>query len=700
MRDYSISSHEDLARLIANISIDLINVDDEEIDGKISDVLTVVSRTVDFDFCGIFHFSMDGGRVFRTHVLNGTSGIPGFGEIHGYEKRGDNWLFQKVHDLANGSEGIGIGMLVPEIPQERHLLEIMGLGYGFMIPLVGRDGPFGFLSCGTVQKREPLSQVEGAFLKIVAKMIANVLEHRKASDSLENSERKMQRIIERLSDDYFFYRHDTNGIFTQVSDSVKNVLGYDPGEFLGPVTKYLTDSPINKKAEKSTQLSIRGIRQAPYEVEVICKNGEIVTLEVQEISIEHEDGKVVAVEGIAHDITRRKQYEELIRRQNEDLERKVKERTARLDKINRQLTRKIAQYEAAREKIDSLVNELEIILDSVPAAIFYKDTRHRFLRVNKAFSDFFGKKKEALKGATYFDLGFGVYSAEEFTREDELIMKTGRAKHQTVTKVVVNNVPKWLVIDKIPYRDINGKIIGIIGFALDVSDFKNAEALIFSLNKRLTEAEEIERLRISRYLHDTVAQNLSSALIDCNILLDEYAGKYPEIMPRFEELSRTLRKSVEQIRHLSYDLRPPHFEKMGITHAIYSFCQEFREKYGIEVDFLSAGVEETEPDFTLQINLYRIVQEALNNIRKHAGAKHVKVRLVASHPHIILRVEDDGEGFQIPESFDELLSRKCMGLQGMQERARLLGGEIQIQSQQGTGTKILVKVPINPEKAG
>ena len=499
-----------------------------------------------------------------------------------------------------------------------------------------------------------------------------------------------------MSDDYFFYRHDTNGIFTQVSDSVRNVLGYEPEEFLGPIGMYLTDSPVNKEAEKATQLSIKGIRQAPYEVEVIRKDGEIVTLEVQEISIEHEDGKVVAVEGIAHDITKRKRYEEIIRRQNEELEEKVRERTARLDRINRQLNRKIAQYEAAQKKIDSLVNELEIILDSVPAAIFYKDTQHRFLRVNKAFSDFFGKDKEKLQGATYFDLGFGLYSAEEFTREDELIMKTGQAKRQTVSKVVVNNMPKWLVIDKIPYHDINGKIIGIIGFALDISDFKNAEALIFSLNKRLAEAEEIERLRISRYLHDTVAQNLSSALIDCNILLDEHADKLPEITSRFEELSRILRRSVEQIRHLSYDLRPPHFEKMGITNALYSFCQEFREQCGIEIDFLSAGVEETKPDFTLQINLYRIVQEALNNIRKHAKAKHVKIRLVASYPDIILRVEDDGKGFQVPESFDEFLSRKCMGLQGMQERARLLRGNFQVQSQRDKGTKILVKIPINP----
>ena len=150
---------------------------------------------------------------------------------------------------------------------------------------------------------------------------------------------------------------------------------------------------------------------------------------------------------------------------------------------------------------------------------------------------------------------------------------------------------------------------------------------------------------------------------------------------------------MEQIRHLSYDLRPPHFEKMGITNAIYSFCQEFRTKYQIDVDFLSAGVEEIEPDFNLQINLYRIVQEGLNNIRKHASAKKVKIRLVASHPDIILRIEDDGKGFQVPTSFDTFLSRKCMGLQGMKERVQFFRGEFRVNSKPGYGTKIFVRLP-------
>jgi PAS domain S-box-containing protein len=689
----SLITQENLAQLIANISISLMNVDSGEIDVKIIDVLKIVADAVNAEKCGIFQFSKNGENIYNTHEWAEREGVCKIGSIPEIENRDCAWLIQKVNVLCE-KENSGIETLSSHSARERSFLEDLGLSSGFMIPLVARKVPLGFIYCGFIRKTgRALSRLESTFLAVVTKLIANVLAHKQVNDSLASTEKKMQRVIERLSDDYFFYRHNKRGVFTYVSDSITNVLGYCREEFLGHYSKYLTESPVNKRAERATQLSIKGIRQDPYEVEVFHKNGDIITLEVQEISVEYEKGKFIAVEGIAHNITKRKKYEELIYKQKEDLEKMVKERTARLNRMNEQLVVKINQYEEAKKKIDLLVGELEIILDSVPAAIFYKDIHHRFIRVNRSFSRLFGKDKEAFKGKTYFDLGFGHYSAEEFVREDDCVMETGQAKRQTVCKININNVPKWLVIDKIPYHDINGDIIGIIGFALDISDFKNAEELIFSLNKKLTEAEEIERLRISRYLHDTVAQNLSSALIECNILLDEYAGRLVEITPKFSSLSRILHKSVAQIRHLSYDLRPPHFEKMGISNAIYSFCQEFKENYQIKIDFLSAGAEEIEPDFNLQINLYRIVQEALNNIRKHAQAKNVKIRLVASYPDIILRIEDDGKGFHVPSSFDAFLSKKCMGLQGMEERVRLFRGDFRVQSQVGHGTKIVVRLP-------
>jgi signal transduction histidine kinase len=103
-------------------------------------------------------------------------------------------------------------------------------------------------------------------------------------------------------------------------------------------------------------------------------------------------------------------------------------------------------------------------------------------------------------------------------------------------------------------------------------------------------------------------------------------------------------------------------------------------------------------DYDTQINLYRLVQEALNNIKKHAQARDVKIRMVASHPHIILRIEDDGKGFDVNQCLREASKQAHMGLHSMQERVNLLDGNIKIQSRPMEGTRIVVEIPCRIEK--
>ena len=136
---------------------------------------------------------------------------------------------------------------------------------------------------------------------------------RKRIAELENSETRckfVERFVEELRGEYFFYAHDTNGVFTHVSPSITDVLGYTREEFLTHFTEYLTDNPINKDVVHFTEKSLKGERQPPYEVEVFHKNGEIRTLEVTEVPLLDDHGNVTAVQGIAHDITARKKAEE------------------------------------------------------------------------------------------------------------------------------------------------------------------------------------------------------------------------------------------------------------------------------------------------------------------------------------------------------------------------------------------------------
>lgn len=153
------------------------------------------------------------------------------------------------------------------------------------------------------------------------------------------------------------------------------------------------------------------------------------------------------------------------------------------------------------------------------------------------------------------------------------------------------------------------------------------------------------------------------------------------------------------IRDLSYDLRPPSLDQLGLVRTILQYVHDFSEKTGLSVDFTSAGMDHLRLDSDTEINLYRLIQEGLNNISKHARANGATIRLIASFPNIILRIEDDGKGFDLKKRLATALNEKRMGLRGMEERVRLLEGKMRIQSRPGKGTRVLIEVPYEERKS-
>jgi PAS domain S-box-containing protein len=239
-----------------------------------------------------------------------------------------------------------------------------------------------------------------------------------------------------------------------------------------------------------------------------------------------------------------------------------------------------------------------------------------------------------------------------------------------------------------------------LNFLKDITERKQAEKHIRSLTQELMRAQESERQKISRELHDRVAQDLSTAKIACETLFDDQAAVASEIKQKVSEFSRILQGSITAVRDLSYVLRPPSLDQLGLVRTVFEYCENFAEKNNVRVDFYSAGMEDLSLDSNVEINLYRLIQEGLNNIKKHADASHVTIRLVASFPNIILRVEDDGKGFDVMERLARALHEKHMGLSSMEERVSLLQGKMGIESRPMQGTKILIEVPCKERASG
>lgn len=228
---------------------------------------------------------------------------------------------------------------------------------------------------------------------------------------------------------------------------------------------------------------------------------------------------------------------------------------------------------------------------------------------------------------------------------------------------------------------------------------ERAQGRIVSLTQQLIRIQEDERQRIARDLHDNVAQDLSSLVLQMETLFDGFPQAGEELLKRGEGVAEVLRGAIASVRDIAYGLRPPALDQLGLVKALENHCHDAGQRLRMDVDFYAAGIENIRLDFDTEINIYRMVQEALANIVKHAKAARATIRLVKSHPDILIRIEDNGQGFDVEERTSQAVGEKRMGLKSMEERARLIGGSMEIQSLTGTGTRIIFRIPIeNPER--
>jgi len=201
-----------------------------------------------------------------------------------------------------------------------------------------------------------------------------------------------------------------------------------------------------------------------------------------------------------------------------------------------------------------------------------------------------------------------------------------------------------------------------------------------ALARALISAQEGERLRISRELHDAVAQDLAAAKLYCGLVGGGDSARASGLLDR----------AIAELREICQGLRPAELDRLGAAEACARLCAETSRSWGIKVEFSAAGMSATRLAPEIEINLYRILQEALSNVRRHADAGRVSVSLRCSGGRVELRVEDDGRG---PNG-----SKPGLGRRGMEERARIIGGELRFGPGAAGGTAIAVSFPMDTKE--
>jgi len=332
------------------------------------------------------------------------------------------------------------------------------------------------------------------------------------------------------------------------------------------------------------------------------------------------------------------------------------------------------------------------------------DSEGRLLDANQSCLDIFGISDiQEIKGLKLFDNPNIPDDAKtklknfetvqyETTYDFELVKRLNLYKTTKSESIDIDVLIVQLGLKE--KQNFNGYLVQV----QDISERNRAKKHIHDLTRQVMKTQECERQRISRDLHDYVAQDLSTLKIGCEILFDNHPEICREIRQRVAELSKILQGSIMAVRNMSYNLHPPGLDQLGLDRTILEYCQSFSDKNDVMVECHSAGMDDVRLDFDTEINLYRVIQEALNNIKKHANAGHVTVRLIASFPSIILRIDDDGKGFEVKNRLMTALNEKRMGLRSIKERVGLLNGKIRIQSRLMEGTKIFIEVPYKEKK--
>jgi PAS domain S-box-containing protein len=251
---------------------------------------------------------------------------------------------------------------------------------------------------------------------------------------------------------------------------------------------------------------------------------------------------------------------------------------------------------------------------------------------------------------------------------------------------------RWVTARGEPRLDSLGRVVQLRGTLHDITEQKRTEEALSTLGSRLIQAQEHERTRIARELHDDIGQRLAMLVIELEQLRRDSSDLSPELRNHIAELWKQTSEIAADTQTLSHELHSSKLELLGIIPAMRAFCREFSEQQKVEIDFESNDISTSEsvpPDVSLC--LFRVLQEALHNSAKHSGVRHFEARLWRTSGAMHLTVGDSGAGFD----YEAAKKGRGLGLISMHERVKLVKGILSVESHPNRGTRVHACVPLS-----
>lgn len=368
---------------------------------------------------------------------------------------------------------------------------------------------------------------------------------------------------------------------------------------------------------------------------------------------------------------------------NERLIRKLEEKMSQLESVSRELARKesrLRQIIETEPECVKILAEDGSVVEINPAGLRMIEADSIEQVVGNKFSSLVAPEhREAFIG-----LSQRVLRGESGTLEFEVIGLKGTRR--------------WLETHRSPLKDEDGKVSASLGIARDITERKRGEEELRASRQRLRAlagyletVREGERTRIARELHDEIGQALTVIKLSLEPSLREQADDAP---PGLVQALGMTNELIGRVRNLSLDLRPAMLDDLGLLPALAWHFDRYNSQVHIKVDFKHSGLEGRRFTPEIETAVYRIVQEALTNVARHASVVRVEVDVWADEDSLCIRTKDQGAGF-----FPDSLTAITGGLSGMRERAIMLGGRLNIESAPGAGTLLIAKLPLRARVA-
>jgi PAS domain S-box-containing protein len=557
--------------------------------------------------------------------------------------------FDSPAELIRSRQDISREIYVESNQREefKRLLEEHGSVHDFEHETIRRDGSKIWISVNAHAIRDAAGKIlyyEGT--------AQDITERKRAEQALRESEERYRDLVENSRE--LICTHDLDGTILSVNRAARELFGYELHEFVG--VKNIRDILEPEVRDEFNMYMERILDEGATSGTMLIqtRSGEHRVLEYYN-SLRTEGVAAPIVRGIARDITETRKAEQAVR-ESEERYRELFENS------------KDAFY----------VHDMNGIYTSVNRAAEKLSGYSREQIVGKHFSEFMTPQHAH---NVQRQLQKKLESAGETTYEIEMITKKGRS-------VPIEISSRLIFEASVP--------VGVQGCIRDISEKRKSQEVERNYSRRLIEAQEAERRRISRELHDQVGQILTAVKMNLHAL--QHKCTQPEIHVSINENLKVIDEAVDQIRDLSVDLRPLLLDDLGLVVALRWYLGRQTRNLGIPAKFVSGSLDEDDRfSSELETACFRIVQEGVTNIVRHARATRISVRLERVVSDLILLITDDGAGF------DARLLRSgsgtaTLGLRGMEERAQAVGGTITIDSAPALGTEICARFPIKGEK--